>query len=79
MNFNVGDIGYSIEDEELGYIMKVEVTFVDNFYIEFGNEAIESQVRKDEIEGVLYKTYEEAASYIKSLGVRPKILVLQEE
>jgi hypothetical protein len=79
MDFKVGDVGYSIEDEELGYIMKVEITFVDNFYIEFGNEAIESQVRINEIEGILYETYEEAAKYIKSLGIRPKLLVLQSE
>lgn len=76
MDFKVGDTGYSIEDVDLGYIMKVEITNVDSHYIEFGNEAIESQVRIDELDGVLYKAYDDAANYIKSLGIRPKMLVL---
>lgn len=75
MNFSVGDIAYTIEDEELGYIMKVEITYADKFYIEFGNVVIESQTSVSECEGVLYKTYEEAANYIKALGKRPKLLV----
>ena len=75
MDFKVGDTAYSIEDEELGYIMKVEITDVDT-WIEFGNEVIESNVKNTECEGVLYKTYEEAASYIRFLGIRPKILTL---
>lgn len=79
MKFNVGDTAYSIEDEELGYIMKVNITSTDYKCIEFSNDAIESSTREDETDGILYNTYKEASDYIKSLGVRPKLLVLQPE
>lgn len=74
MNFSEGDIAYSIEDEELGYIMKVEITSINENWICFENEAIETELRIEDIENVLFKTYDEAAKYIKSLGIRPKIL-----
>lgn len=79
MKFSVGDTAYSIEDEEHGYIMKVTITSTDCKCIEFGNEAIESSTSEDDTDGILYNTYEEAASYIKSLGLRPRLLVLQAE
>lgn len=79
MDFKVGDIGYSIEDEELGYIMKVEITNIDNIYITFENDAIESEILIEECGEVLFKTYDEAAEHVKKLGIKPKLLTLKQE
>jgi hypothetical protein len=78
MDFKVGDIGFAIEDEELGYIMKVEVTSVDDMYITYENDAIETEILVEECGITLFKTYDDAALYVKSTGVRPKLLTFQE-